>query len=572
MINGAQTTNHELEAKFTLVDAARVEYWCTAPTLTAAFVLESPTTVTHLDTYLDAADYRLLRHGYTLRLRRTATGYLVTVKSLSLDVTAAVHNRLELEGPTVVEADPWQMANWPEPIRQLVGALIGSEVELQPLCTLQQIRHKRNVFASNANAQPVAELSIDQIVVYGPTLTSADAAEFLTQNLEEHKPDQLVVVKPIATFEELELELKPGQDQALLTRLARGLTKDRTLRANTNSKLERALASISTHVFDGENDAPAMQPKMHIAEACRLLWRQQLTEMLLKEAGVRYSNHMAYIHEMRVAIRRARVAARLFGKYFQPKRIRRFMKFLKQTGQRLGAVRDLDVALNRLAAFETNKSTHTPDNGEQSPSDPAELAALATYWRAERIRAHQELLAWLDSTAYAQFIENFARFCQTTGKGAKKFAAAPGKAPKPYQVRHVMPGLLFDRFKRVRSFETLFEIKEPIPEATLHALRIEFKYMRYSLEFMRLFPGFHGEQLIKSLKQLQEHLGQLNDAVVSRTLLTSLPAMIETTATDHYANTQTTKIEQLRDSLAADLERFWALANRRKLTQAIARI
>ncbi|MCX6047504.1 MAG: CYTH domain-containing protein, partial [Chloroflexi bacterium] len=276
-----QTTNHEIEAKFTLLDAARVAHWSTAPSLTAAFPLRAPITVTHLDTYLDAADYRLLRRGYTLRLRQARNGYVVTVKSLSLAVDSSVHNRLELEGPTIVDSNPWQMSSWPASIHQFVGALLGADVELHPLCTLQQTRHKRDVLSDPANAQPVAELSIDQVVVYGPEFAGPDANAGLTPDQAEATSAERQPTKPIVEFYEIELELRPGEDQALLTRLVRALAKDRTLRVNASSKLERALEALSSHVFNGENYAPALQPTMPIAEACRSLWRQQLTQLLL---------------------------------------------------------------------------------------------------------------------------------------------------------------------------------------------------------------------------------------------------------------------------------------------------
>ncbi|MCX6047738.1 MAG: CHAD domain-containing protein, partial [Chloroflexi bacterium] len=422
--------------------------------------------------------------------------------------------------------------------------------------------HKRDVLSDPANAQPVAELSIDQVVVYGPEFAGPDANAGLALNQAEATSAGLQAAKPIVEFYEIELELRPGEDQALLTRLVRTLAKDRALRVNASSKLERALEALSSHVFDGENYAPALQPTMPIAEACRNLWRQQLTQLLLKEAGVRYSHSITYIHEMRGAIRGAGVAVRLFEPYFRTKRIRRFAKILKRTSQHLGAIRDLDVALNRLEKSIT----------EPQVNASGDLALLATHWRAERQHAQQALLAWLDSKAYARFIEKFAQFCQTPGKGAKKFTPAPGKAPTAYQVRHVMPSLLIDHFKRVRCFETVLESAEPIPEETLHLLRKECQYLRYSLEFMRLLPGFQGEPLIKALKKFQDQLDQLQDVAAERTLLKALPAPINANIVEQYASVQEAIVAPLRQNLPTALADFLTLSNRRKLTQAIAHL
>jgi len=545
-------SDREIEAKFELQDPTQMEHWRTLPALADAFALESATTVTQTDTYLDSAEYSLLRAGYALRLRAGAHGYLVTLKTLSLGSELLVHNRLELEGPISDGADPLQMKQWPKEIRNTVKPLVEADTPWQVLCTLQQTRHKRAVLAQpieGETQQPIAELSIDEVRVYGPDFTPLSSAA--------SAPAQ--AAKPITEFQEIELELKPDQDEAVLAHVAQWLQEQPGLTPNHTSKLERALESISVSIFDGEKYSAFIQPTMHMAEACRLLWRQQFTHMLLAEAGVCHSDDDEYIHKMRVAIRRARVAGALFASYFQRKAIRRFDKIMKRTGRLLGKVRDLDVAYKNLKEF-------------QAEQPEAELADLETHWRAVRKQARHALLAWLDSKKYTDFIAEFAHFCQTSGKGAKEFAFEPGEPPTPYQVRHVMPSLLINRFERVRCFEILFETDAAIPASILHLLRIECKYMRYSLEFASHLLGQEGEQLIDVLKQLQDHLGELNDANVSRALLHSLPRSVDTEAVKGYANAQSQRLDQLRSTVVEALRDFLGVTSRRKLAEAIVQI
>lgn len=53
----------------------------------------------------------------------------------------------------------------------------------------------------------------------------------------------------------------------------------------------------------------------------------------------------------------------------------------------------------------------------------------------------------------------------------------------------------------------------------LHTFRLEAKRFRYTLELFRPLYGPGLEQKLASLRQLQQSLGELNDCVVTRTLL-----------------------------------------------------
>ena len=55
--------------------------------------------------------------------------------------------------------------------------------------------------------------------------------------------------------------------------------------------------------------------------------------------------------------------------------------------------------------------------------------------------------------------------------------------------------------------------------AQLHALRIEFKKLRYTLEYFREVLGEEAKGIINEIKGLQDHLGDLNDARVAAEML-----------------------------------------------------
>jgi CHAD domain-containing protein len=86
----------------------------------------------------------------------------------------------------------------------------------------------------------------------------------------------------------------------------------------------------------------------------------------------------------------------------------------------------------------------------------------------------------------------------------------------PYQVRHVAPRLIYTRYETVRAYEPILADAQI---ETLHALRIDCKYLRYTLEFLREVLGPEGEAVITEVKAMQDHLGDLNDAEVAIGLL-----------------------------------------------------
>jgi CHAD domain-containing protein len=57
------------------------------------------------------------------------------------------------------------------------------------------------------------------------------------------------------------------------------------------------------------------------------------------------------------------------------------------------------------------------------------------------------------------------------------------------------------------------------PVERLHALRIEFKKLRYTVEYFREVLGKQYQEIIGELKIIQDHLGDLNDAQVATVIL-----------------------------------------------------
>jgi CHAD domain-containing protein len=242
-----------------------------------------------------------------------------------------------------------------------------------------------------------------------------------------------------------------------------------------------------------------------MSEAGRKVLALHFGRMLANEAGTRLGEDPEALHDMRVATRRMRAAFALFAPYYDAQVVSLFGKGLRRTGRTLGAVRDLDVLLEKARAYAAGLPAEAAAAGGVEP--------LLAAWEAARDAARRKMLEHLDGPAYRQFVREFGAFLATPGAGA---AALAPDTVTPFQARHVIPCLILTRYAAVRAYERL------LPGAALtsyHALRIECKGLRYALEFFREVLGEETPALIKQVTALQDLLGELQDACVAEGLL-----------------------------------------------------
>jgi triphosphatase len=537
--------DQEIEAKFRVTDPAALESLRTASLLVQRFPLSDPVLVINEDTYFDTLDARLLRHGFSLRIRTDGQQVLTTVKSLDLNTPKGVHKRLEVERAAPA-LDPSTEAlvvpMLPPDVAAALAETIDEKDTLLRKIRLRQERQKREVFQSGDNSELLGELSLDRVEVLTP----------------DSSRDQWRIA---GSFDAVEMESASDGTQAELRTLAIEIAQTPGLKPDSKNKLFQALECVNESTLREEGEIAHLQ---HVAELCRGVWRGQHLVMLLNEAGVRDSDDIEYVHDMRVATRRARAAGRLYGGYFKKKSksVPRFMSHLRSTGRLLGAVRDMDVALDNLSHYRA-EAADAPGEG---------LDDLALHWLEKRDRAQRKLLHWLDGKRYRHFVADFGAFCNTRDLDVPEFEAEAGVAPLPHQVRHVLPSMIMARFEAIRAFEVLFEAEEPVPVPSLHALRIECKYLRYHLEFSAHLLGAEGAALIGELKALQEHLGQLNDASVAHTMLDKALESLGGEGIAAYRQLQVDAVEHLRAAVPADLARFLSDETRQKMALALARI
>ncbi len=309
----------------------------------------------------------------------------------------------------------------------------------------------------------------------------------------------------------------------------------------------------------GEGAGLDVRPDDAWAEAGRKVLRLHLARMLARVPGVLSGDEPEDVHAMRVATRRLRAAWRVFGDGFERDAARRYRAELRDIGRRLGAVRDLDVLIGILIV----------DGERRSARYRAGLAPLLGAWHAEREAHRLDLAAALGSERFATFVVDYERLVETPGHAA---VAVPPHAPG--LVRDRIPAKIWTAYQAVRAFDDDLGTADL---ATLHRLRIEAKWLRYTLEFVRgpLEPEAGG--LIRRMVALQDHLGIQHDqhvaAVLAREFATSTAV---TVAQSRSMSRFDAHLEKRVDGLGRTLEATWrpivAPSYRRALGRAIARL
>jgi CHAD domain-containing protein len=245
--------------------------------------------------------------------------------------------------------------------------------------------------------------------------------------------------------------------------------------------------------------SPGIEPGDPMSEAGRKTLLYHFERMLYHEPGTRLGEDIEALHDMRVATRRMRAAFQVFGGFFRGRAIKPFVKGARATGRALGAVRDLDVFMEKVDHYQA----------ELTDDARGGMAPLLDSWLAQRERAREHMTSYLDSPRYTRFIDDFADFLHTPDAGARPL---DDQNPTGYLVRHVAPRLVYERLEAVRAYDTVLD---SAPIETLHALRIEFKRFRYTLEYFEEVLGPEVKNVIREVKAMQDHLGDLNDADVA---------------------------------------------------------
>ncbi|MFF5101018.1 CHAD domain-containing protein [Streptomyces sp. NPDC000134] len=456
--------------------------------------------VVHLDaTYYDTADERLAASGITLRRR---TGGSDAGWHLKLPV--APGEREEIHAP-LSDTVPDELA-----------ALVRSRVRgaaLRPLVRLRTDRDLRHLL--DREDRLLAEAAVDTV-----------RAERLGGGAGE------------ARWTEIEVELAGGGDPALLDKVERKLRKAGVRPAAASSKLARALAETAPERT--RPSAPAGDP-VNAGDHVLAYLRRQRDAIVDLDPAVR-RDAADSVHSMRVATRRLRSTLQSFRSVLDRSVTDPIGAELKWLAGVLGADRDREVLAGRLTAA----LDEVPDDLVHGP--PA--ARLRQWSGAEHGSARARLLAVLDSHRYLALLDRLDALL-TDPPLREAAAKKPGK---------VLTEAVRKDFHKVSALMARALETEPgtARDVALHEARKKAKRTRYAAEAAGPALGKPAKFLVKTMKSLQQQLGEHQDSVMARATLRELSAVAHAAGEDTFTYGLLHEREQRRAAdVEAGLPAFW---------------
>jgi CHAD domain-containing protein len=474
----------EIEAKYLIEDPVQILGFVDTLQSDGLDVQPLPA-VDVVDRYLDTPDWQVFRAGWAYRHRQASGKRKVCLKSNNLS-RDGVQKREELEQYVPAFSEDGD----PIPPGPVARALDTTTQEA--LRELFQVQNHRQLFNVRTAQGALIELAIDQA-----TITA-------TAPLGKLAPGQM-------KFEELEMELKEGPERSL-RELAEAVGQRFGLLPSRLSKFERGLQAVGLapplarrketrffeeNAFLRELRDRQLQPKDPVIKLAYRSLLDQFERMLVEEPKAWEGLDPEGVHQMRVATRRMRAAFRAFKDVLPVSPVDSFNGDFKWLAAVLGNVRDLDV-------YQVDFQHYV----EEIPTEDA--AHLADYWQhlaRHWQNARKELIACLSAGRYERLRQRFAEFLQR------------GPSPSPtcetasLTIGHAARRLIGKRHKRVLRDGRA--IGPESPDEAFHALRIQGKRLRYLLEFFRPIYGESLAPFIKRLKELQDVLGEFQDACVA---------------------------------------------------------
>jgi len=303
----------------------------------------------------------------------------------------------------------------------------------------------------------------------------------------------------------LVVEALPGQVDAV-AQIARQL-QQAGLAASETARYEDMLTAAGQTPGDYSAKLDInLTPDMRADEATKAILRYLLQVMRTNEVYIRQDLDPEFLHDYRVAVRRTRSALSQIKAVFPPATISRFKHEFKVLGKLSNHLRDLDVYLQA----EEDYKNQLPDFLREA------IEPLFDYLRTRRTQALHEVSEGLNSDDYQQMVADWEAFL-TEDEG--ETAVSP-----PPVTNAATPILILARRRIYKRYQQVIAAGQTILTQNqlgqMHSLRIECKKLRYLMEFFAsLFPPKEMGILIRQLKQLQTHLGDLNDLNVQQTYL-----------------------------------------------------
>ncbi|MEZ4767172.1 MAG: CHAD domain-containing protein [Caldilineales bacterium] len=411
--------------------------------------------------YLDTFDWRLFSRSSALLL----SGNVLTLTPLDGDGESI---------ETAVEGQP--VFAWDLPAGRL-RRQVESALEMRALLARAQVRTLTTVYrVLNEDEKTVSRLAVDALHL---TAAAHDEVQTFLRLMPVRGYDRELAVVAEHLADGGATELAPGE-------------------------LYRAVMLAAGEQPGGYQPKPVvpLDPTVRADEAMKALLRAELEVIQINEPYIPQDIDTEFLHDYRVALRRARSALAEVKGVFRADITRKLRADLQFANRFSNDLRDLDVYL----LSEERYRALLPGQLR------AGITPLFDHLRARRAAALTALVEALESPAYRRAIAGFAAFLE---KPVPRNTSAPNGAKPVLQVANQR---ITKQYRQVLRDGAAITAESP--DEMLHALRIECKKLRYLME---LFSGLYApreiNRLIRQLRTLQGNLGDFNDLSVQEAYL-----------------------------------------------------
>lgn len=420
------------------------------------YVLDAEGTTTAGVVIYDTFDWRLFRKGWALVASEAGTDLL----SMAPRKKRAHHS--------AARTAPRWAADLPGPeIRATAAPIIGVRA-LLPKAEGQVATTTWRVL--NEDSKMVARIELKEAQPSNPSVPLAGSAQLVLHAVKGYGKDQRLLAKILraAGWEE------SRQDPVILRLLA--------------------LAGRAPGDYSADLDLK-LEPTMRSAEATKAILRRLLAILRANEPFIGEDIDVEFLHDYRIAIRRTRSVLGQLGRVFIPEIAERFQQDFAAMGRASNRLRDLDVYLLRQTDYTAMLPPELQDG----------IGPLFEHLRAQRAGALAEVVAEIESPHHAAVLQDWEVFL------SEPSGSHPEAVYAELPIIELAQQRILKRYRRiVKAGRRLLDGQ--VDEAELHALRIEFKKLRYLLEFFEsLFPRKTHKWLVRQLKEVQDILGEIND-------------------------------------------------------------
>jgi inorganic triphosphatase YgiF len=420
--------------------------------------------------YWDSADLRLAREGITLRHRSgegAGDGWHLKLPVQDAGVPdAGIGARDEIHAQSSAD-------NVPDALLDLVAVHLRSAVvgPVATLCTARTVHHLRGV-----DDQSLAELTDDSVSV-------------LSQG------------HVVARFREIEVEDRGGGRDALV-QVGVVLRAAGAVAGEFVPKVVRALGPQATAAPDPPRPA-AVSPGDSSRAIVQSVLCRYVRNFMWRDIDARRGADDA-VHQMRVAARRLRSALRTFRPVLDGAWADGLREELAWVADELGVARDAEVMLallhRELAAL--------PDELVVGPVRNRIDAAVG----ADLERGTAASAELLHSDRYMALVDRLV----AAAWDPMTTAAADAKAAD------VVPALLLDVWRRLDRRARRLTRNDAHDDREWHKARIAAKQARYAFDAVTPLFGGRARRLAAAAEQVQELLGEHQDAVVTAEVIRKL--------------------------------------------------